>query len=188
MLQLADTAATCGRVSQRATKRTRGYSHSLSSSNRKIGLSNPTGHCWMRTSYFLVPVSLFQACAVPTSCQMLLGTSTLPEFTLFYLFHSSLFYPQRSFASWDMTPNGVRYLLQLLLWDVTCMDYSLLLIFATTPCSTANKAVETKTLKYIYLSGCFISKSVVFEFVILLNVKVLIKNTYIKIFFQICHN
>ena len=61
-------------------------------SRREVGLSSPTGHCWIRRIFFLVPIGLFQACAVPTSCQGSLGTSTLPEFTLFLYFIFSIPY------------------------------------------------------------------------------------------------
>ena len=67
---------------------------SFSTSNRtKIGLSNPNGHCWKRMNFVFVPLRPLQVCAVLTSCQGLLRTSTLPEFPLFYLFSFSFFYP-----------------------------------------------------------------------------------------------
>ena len=76
-LLLSGTATAGGRVSQRAAKRTRGFPHQK---QEKRCLSNPRGHCWV----FLVPLNLFQAFTVPSSCQGPLRTSILPEYILFF--------------------------------------------------------------------------------------------------------
>ena len=92
-LLLAETVATGGRVSQHAAKRTHGRRKNVSAKWthdwRKMGISNPNSHCWMRPSFFflLVPLSLFRACTIPYSCQGPLGTSALHELT-FILFAS----------------------------------------------------------------------------------------------------
>ena len=60
----------------------------------------------MGKCFFLVLLSLFQACAVPTSYQGPLRTSTFPEFTLFSF---SFFYPLRCiFHIFQSTRNGLE--------------------------------------------------------------------------------